>query len=319
MADTPVGRFAPSPSGSLHVGNLRTALVAWLLARSAGGRYLVRMEDLTTEAQADYADEQLRDLAALGIDHDGTVVSQSQRAPLYAAVIAQLDDLGLTYPCFCTRKEIRAEIESSGAAPHGDLPVGSYPGTCSRLSTAEQERRMGERGRAALRFRAGGTTAAFVDRLNGSFELAVDDFVLRRWDGVAAYNLAVVVDDQDQGVNQVVRGDDLLTTTHRQVWLQSVLGYATPEYVHVALVHGPDGEVLSKRHGAVSLADLNASGVPTTTVLHAMAESIGIAPVGGVGPREVGTNDLVASDLLAFFSADRNLPREPWVLDPRSL
>ena len=246
------GRFAPSPTGTLHLGNLRTALLAWLFARSAGARFLVRMEDLDTgRVRPGYADEQLADLAAIGIDWDGEVVCQSQRLPLYEDAISQLGDL--VYECYCTR----AEIREAASAPHGPLPEGAYPGTCLRLSAAElAEKRAG--GRApALRIRADAARIAFEDRLHGHVEGVVDDFVVRRNDGAFAYNLAVVVDDAAQGIGEVVRGDDLLDTTPRQLFLADALGLPRPLYAHVPLVLGPDGARLAKRHGAVTLREVD--------------------------------------------------------------
>jgi glutamyl-tRNA synthetase len=237
------GRYAPSPTGDLHLGNLRTALLAWLLARSAGGRFLVRMEDLDgRRVRPGMEERQLADLAALGIDWDGPVVRQSERRSLYDAAIERLD----TYPCFCTR----AEIREAPSAPHA--PIGTYPGTCRELTGAERAVREASGRPPALRVRADGAHVEVEDRLVGRIAGAVDDFVVRRGDGVPAYNLAVVVDDADQGVDQVVRGSDLADSTPRQAWLARTLGFAEPIYAHVPLVLGPDGQRLAKRHGAVT-------------------------------------------------------------------
>ena len=244
------------------MGNLRTALLAWLYARSAGGRFLVRMEDLDRgRVRPGVEERQLADLRALGIDWDGPVVRQSERS-LYADAIEALD----TYPCFCTR----AEIREAASAPHG--PVGAYPGTCRDL---QQPRR----GRpAAIRVRADGT---------------VDDFVLLRSDGAYAYNLAVVVDDGDQGVDQVVRGADLEDSTPRQVWLARALGLPVPEYIHVPLVLGPDGSRLAKRHGAVTRDDRTFEWIATS----------------------LGMTGRTAAELLEQFDPAR-LPTEPPVFTP---
>ena len=178
------GRFAPSPTGSLHVGNLRTALLAWLFARSQSGRFLVRVEDLDAgRVRPEYETEQLADLRALGLDWDGPVVRQSERAPLYAAALERLDAQGLLYPCWCTR----AEIREAASAPHGALPEGAYPGTCLRLTAAERDARRAGGRPAALRVRADGARVAFEDRVCGPVEGVVDDFVVRRNDGVCAW------------------------------------------------------------------------------------------------------------------------------------
>jgi glutamyl-tRNA synthetase len=243
------GRFAPSPTGDLHLGNLRTALLAWLFARSAGGRFLMRIEDLDRgRVRPGMEERQLADLAALGIDWDGPVVRQSERVELYADALARLD----TYPCFCTR----AEIREAASAPHGALPEGAYPGTCRSLSAAERAAFEAAGRPPALRVRAGGARVDVEDELLGPLSGVVDDFVVRRGDGAFAYNLAVVVDDADQGVDQVVRGADLAESTPRQAWLARALGVAEPRYAHVPLVLGRDGARLAKRHGAVTLRDI---------------------------------------------------------------
>ena len=281
------GRFAPSPTGPLHLGNLRTALLAWLVARSTGDRrFVVRVEDLD-RANSSAANErrQLADLAALGLDWDGPVVRQSERFAIYEAAIDRLGAAGLTYECYCTRREIR----EAAAAPHG--PDRAYPGTCRDLSDDERERRRRERP-PALRLRATGASITIDDVLAGPFTGAVDDVVLRRNDGVPAYNLAVVVDDAAQGVDHVVRGDDLLPSTPRQVHLQRLLRLPAVRYVHVPLVMGDDGQRLAKRHGPVTLADLAAEDVGTGTVLRALATSLGLPADGAV---------TTASDLLAGF------------------
>jgi glutamyl-tRNA synthetase len=249
------GRFAPSPTGTLHVGNLRTALLAWLFARSAGRGFLVRMEDLDQgRVQTGSAERQLRDLRAIGLDWDGEVVFQSNRHHAYEAALDRLVASGHVYECFCTRAEIRA----AASAPHGPLPEGAYPGTCLRLTEAERRRKRAGGRPPALRVRADAARVGFTDRVHGPQEGVVDDFVVRRNDGTPAYNLAVIVDDAWQGVGEVVRGDDLLDSTPRQLHLAALLGLDAPTYAHVPLVLGPDGARLAKRHGAVTLDDLDA-------------------------------------------------------------
>ena len=300
------GRFAPSPTGDLHLGNLRTAMVAWLAARASGRAFLVRMEDLDrVTSSVEHERRQLADLAAIGVDHDGEVVRQSERFDRYEAAIADLAGRDLVYPCYCTRREIRAEIDASASAPHGPLPDGAYPGTCRDLTVRQRAEREASGRRPALRLRAGAVRVEVEDRLAGRVSGLVDDVVLRRNDGVPAYNLAVVVDDAAQGVTQVVRGDDLLSSTPRQVHLQRLLGLPTPEYVHVPLVVGPDGERLAKRHGAVTLRELAAAGQDVTVVRDRLVASLGLAGPGG--PRSL-------ADLVASFDVER-LPREPLVLD----
>jgi glutamyl-tRNA synthetase len=285
------GRFAPSPSGELHVGNLRTAILAWLFARSTGRKFLLRVEDLD-RARAGAEAGQLRDLGAIGVTWDGGVVRQTSRGPLYAGAISRLEAAGLTYECFCTRREIR----EAPSAPHA--PQGAYPGTCRNLDPAELEFRRSTRP-AAVRLRAGVAEYTVHDLLQGEFTGVVDDFVLRRNDGVTAYNLAVVVDDAEQDIDQVVRGDDLLASTPRQAYLASLLDIPIPEYAHVPLVVNNDGVRLAKRDGAVTLADLAVEGSSAAAVRDRLLESLGLP----AGPLE---HALPAFDPSA-------LPREPWV------
>ncbi len=245
------GRFAPSPTGELHLGNLRTAVLSWVLARQAGLGWLVRMEDLdpVTSSPA-IAAAQLAALARLGMRSDVAVVHQSERFALYEEAIDRLRSDGLVYECFCTRREIREAAQ----APHA--PPGAYPGTCRDLDAATRRRLHDEGRRPALRLRTAGERIGFDDVVLGHVEGVVDDVVLRRNDGVPAYNLAVVVDDAAQDVTQVVRGDDLASSTPRQLHLQRLLGLPEPEYAHVPLVLGPDGKRLAKRYGADTLAAL---------------------------------------------------------------
>jgi glutamyl-tRNA synthetase len=271
------GRFAPSPTGTLHLGNLRTALLAWLYARAQGAPLVMRIEDLDAgRVRPDFEAAQLADLAAIGLDWDGDVVRQSARLELYADALQRLDAEGAIYPCWCTR----AEIREASSAPHGPLPEGHYPGTCRRLTAAQRAEREASGRPPALRLDAGAARIAFADRLHGRQEGVVDDFVVRRNDGAFAYNLAVVVDDGAQGVGEIVRGDDLLDSTPRQLWLAARLGLPAPSFAHVPLVLGGDGARLAKRHGAVTLADRAEQGESAAEVRGRLAASVGLAAPG---------------------------------------
>jgi glutamyl-tRNA synthetase len=292
------GRFAPSPTGPLHVGNLRTALLAWLFARSAGARFLVRVEDLDrSRVRPGVEEAQLADLAAIGLYWDGHVVRQSERMDVYEEALSRLDADGLLYPCYCTRAEIRA----AASAPHGISAADRYPGTCRELTAAQRAEREAAGRPPALRVRSGEVRIRFEDRLLGRLEEAVDDFVVRRNDGTPSYQLAVVVDDAAQGIGEVVRGADLADSTPRQILLSRLLGLPEPAYAHVPLVLGPDGRRLAKRHGAVTLSDRRPDEVRAW-----MARSLGLAGVG-----EMPSSD----DLISRFEPDR-LPREPTVWSP---
>ena len=275
--DRVIGRYAPSPTGRLHLGNLRTALLAWLFARSAGSAFLMRIEDLDEgRVRPGLADEQLADLAALGVDWDPPVVVQSERLEAHAGAIAELEARGLLYPCFCTRREIR----EAASAPHGPLPEGAYPGTCRALTAAQRAEREREGRPPALRLRAEAARIGFTDGLLGPVEAVVDDLVVRRNDGAPAYNLAVVVDDAAQGVEEVVRGADLAEGTPRQILLARLLGLPVPAHAHVPLLLGPDGQRLAKRHGAVTLADRRALGESPARVRGDLMASVGLAEPG---------------------------------------
>lgn len=243
-----VDRYAPSPTADLHLGNLRTALAGWLLARSAGGRWLMRIEDLDeARVRAAKGAEQrnLADLHLLGLDFDNDLWRQSERLEHYRDAIRTLGDR--VYECFCTRREILA----ASSAPHDD-GYRPYPGTCLRLTARERERKREQR-RPALRIRADGATATIHDRFAGTVSAVVDDFVLVRGDGEFAYNLASVVDDVAAGVTHITRGDDLLSSAPRQAWLTTLLGGEVARYAHVSLVMGLDGRRLAKRNGPANL------------------------------------------------------------------
>ncbi|MEA4944045.1 MAG: tRNA glutamyl-Q(34) synthetase GluQRS [Propionicimonas sp.] len=293
------GRYAPSPTSALHLGNLRTALVAWLMARHTGREFRLRIEDLDTArvtAAGDVAAGQLADLRALGLDFDPPVLWQSRRLAAYAEAAASVGDR--LYECFCTRRE----IAEAASAPHagGFRP---YPGTCRNLTEAERAARRRQR-RPALRLRADAAVQTVHDQWAGEVTGVVDDFVVRRNDGVWAYNFAVVVDDLAQGVDQVVRGDDLLSSSPRQAWLTRLLGGRPPSYAHVPLAVNPTGTRLAKRDGAVTLADLAVAGVGPQQVLGLIATSLGLADPG----------ERVDSGLLLDRFEPSVLPREPWVV-----
>lgn len=285
------GRFAPSPSADLHIGNLRTALLAWLFARSTGRRFLVRVEDLDDRTFDDVAAGQLADLAALGVTWDDPPEYQRAHTARYDGAVAALAERGLTYECYCSRKEIL----SAPRAPHA--PEGAYPGTCRDLSESERAERRATGRTPALRLRASVGEFTVTDLLHGPYTGVVDDLVLRRGDGVPAYNLAVVVDDAAQGIDQVVRGDDLLSSSPRQAYLGSLLGYPQPVYAHVPLALNADGKRLAKRDGAVSLGQI---GVPEA--LRQIAESLGYRAQTPAG-------------MLSEFDP-AGLPTEPWIYRP---
>jgi glutamyl-tRNA synthetase len=301
------GRFAPSPTGPLHLGNARTALLSWLAARSAGSPWIVRIEDLDgPRVRPGLEARILGELRWLGLDWDeGPDVGggagpyrQSERLPAYAAALARLREAGLAYPCFCSR----AEIAAASQAPHGPSDEGPrYPGTCARLGAAEAARRSESR-RPAWRFRTTPGEVEFVDAIHGPQRVdvaaQVGDFVVARADGVPAYQLAVVVDDAAMAIDEVVRGDDLLASTGRQLHLYGALGLAPPRFGHVPLVVGADGERLAKRHGALSLGELRERGADPRRVVGLLAELSGLASPGALlAPRELVAGfrlDLVA-------------------------
>ena len=285
------GRFAPSPSADLHIGNIRTAILAWLFARSTGRRFLLRIEDLDDRTFADVAARQLADLSAAGLTWDAEPEYQRAHTGRYDAAIDTLTERGMTYECYCSRKDIL----SAPRAPHA--PQGAYPGTCRELTDTQRRDRVASGRPPALRLRSDTGEFTVDDLLHGRYTGVVDDLVLRRGDGVTAYNLAVVVDDAAQGVDQVVRGDDLLSSTPRQAYLATLLGYLVPEYAHVPLVLGVGGKRLAKRDGAVTLAEIGAAAA-----LRQIAGSLGY------------TATTVEQMLTEFDPAV--LPRRPWIYAP---
>ena len=281
------GRYAPSPTGALHLGNLRTALLAWLFARAAGGRFVLRVEDLDLPRSRPGAAQAMQaDLRWLGLDWDeGSDVGglqgpyvQSMRQALYDEAIARLRDKGLIYPCYCTR----AELAQIASAPQGDEGP-RYPGICRRLTARERATREASGRRPALRFIAPEEPIQFDDALCGtvseSVAATVGDFIVRRSDGIVSYQLAVVVDDVLMGITQVVRGADLLASTARQLALYAALGYPRPrEYAHVPLMTDDEGVRLAKRDAAVGLDALRVAGYAQGQVLGWLAASCGLHP-----------------------------------------
>lgn len=296
------GRFAPSPTGDLHIGNLRTALWAWLFARRAGSEFVLRFEDLDpVTVRPEHYDGQRRDLERIGLDWDVETRQADDLEP-YRAAITHLDQQGLVYRCYCSRRE----IQEASAAPHGDLPEGAYPGTCRDLPRAERRAREAEGRPHALRLRTDGSEVSFRDTVHGDASARLDDLVLARRDGMPAYNLAVVVDDAAQGIDHVVRGDDLLSSTPRQLHVGRLLGRADPLHSHVPLVLGPGGARLAKRDGAVTLGDRMALGETPAQVRGVLAASMGLARAG---------DEPSPADLLAVFDPGA-VPTEPWTFDP---
>ena len=277
------GRYAPSPSGDLHFGNLRTAVLAWLFARQTGRNFYLRVEDIDSErSSAESAQRQIEDLTMLGLDFDPPVIYQHDRGDAYAEALSRLD----TYECYCTRRDIR----EAASAPHAQ--PGMYPGTCRDLTEEQRALRRSElhaEGRLpAIRLRAHVREWTVRDFYQGEYTGPVDDVILKRGGridqaqaGDWAYNLAVVVDDGYQGVDQVVRGDDLLFSAPAQAYLADRLGLTIPSYVHVPLVVGPEGRRLAKRDGAVTLREMLRENSAEEVVAH-IAESLGCAGVSNV-------------------------------------
>ena len=267
------GRYAPSPTGDLHLGNLRTALLAWAWARSTRRDFYLRLEDLDQDRARD-PQSQIDDLQEIGIDWDGPIVVQSERHDLYEGALDHLRETGHLFECFCSRKDIR---EAASAA---HTPPAAYPGPCATLTDAERttrRRELAQQGRKpALRLRPDVDKWTVHDDVFGPYTGPVEQVVLQRGDGAYAYNLAAVVDDVAQGVDQVVRGDDLLESAPTQAYLTHLLGGTAPRYAHVPLVLGPQGKRLAKRDGAVTLCELRAEGHSTSDVLRALSASTGL-------------------------------------------
>ncbi len=307
-----VGRLAPSPTGGLHLGHARTFLLAWLAARSAGGRVILRVEDIdTTRVRPGMAEAAMADLRWLGLDWDeGPDVGgphapyeQSRRLPLFAESLGRFKEDERIYPCTCTR----ADIARAASAPHAEDEGPSYPGTCAHRSAADAAS-LGDRP-FGWRFRVPATQVRWDDLVRG--ETAVDparsggDFLVARSDGSVSYQLAVVTDDALMGVNQVIRGDDLILSTPRQILLYAALGRPEPRFGHVPLAVTPDGRRLAKRDQSIKLATLREGGADPLRVIGWIAQSCGWQEDG----RPRNPRDLLGRvDPLA-------IPPTPWVVD----
>ncbi len=274
QANRPVGRFAPTPSGRMHLGNVFAALIAWLSVRSRCGALILRMEDLDTlRTSAEFAEILRQDLLWLGLDWDHETAPQSQRSAVYDRYFARLEELGLLYPCYCTRSQLH-----SVNAPHLSDGTYVYPGTCRNLTDAE---RSGFDRAPAWRVKVPDREYGLTDLCQGDFvqNLSTDcgDFVVRRADGVYVYQLAVTVDDGEAGVTEVVRGVDLLGSAPRQMYLQELFGFSQPTYGHVPLLVAPDGRRLSKRDKDLDLGALRLHKKPEE-IIGALAHSSGLLP-----------------------------------------
>jgi glutamyl-tRNA synthetase len=294
-------RFAPSPTGDLHLGGAWTALASWVVARRAGGRHVLRVEDLDAARVVRGAEQRiLEDLRWLGLDWDEEPVRQSERAALYEAAIARLAAQGLVYPCDCSR----AEIARAASAPHpGEEAV--YPGLCRALDPSRPMKRP-----PALRVRVPDAEVAYDDgalgRVAQNLAREVGDFVVRRGDGVFAYQLAVVVDDLAMGITDVVRGADLVESTPRQIWLARALGAEPPRYAHVPLVVAADGARLEKRTRGARVRELRAAGLAPERVVGELAYGLGLAASNApTTPADLARAGAAAPPPPAW-------PRDPW-------
>jgi glutamyl-tRNA synthetase len=280
---TVIGRLAPSPTGAQHVGNARTYLIAWLSARSQNGRVVLRIEDIDSpRVKAGAMESAYEDLRWLGLDWDDGPIVQTERLAYYQTVLERLQAQEIVYPCTCTR----ADVERSASAPHLEHEGPIYPGTCSMRSAGDVAYIMDRP--VAWRMRVGNETIAYEDAFRGPVSLNLHaiggDFVVWKSAGTPAYQLAVVVDDNAQAVTEVIRGDDLVTSTPRQIVLYRALGLAPPRFIHVPLVVGADGRRLAKRHGDTRLQSLREAGVAAESLLGLLGWSCGwldrIKPIG---------------------------------------
>jgi glutamyl-tRNA synthetase len=300
-----VGRLAPSPTGAQHVGNARTYLIAWLSARSQGGRVILRIEDIDSpRVKAGAKESACDDLRWLGLDWDDGPIVQTHRLEHYQAALRRLQDLDLVYPCTCTR----ADIERAASAPHFEQEGPVYPGTCAYRHPEDIPAAP-----FAWRMRVFRATIEYLDGFRGPISLNLHeiggDFVVWKSADTPAYQLAVVVDDAAQGITEVIRGDDLVPSTPRQIWLYRALDLAPPRFTHVPLVIGPDGKRLAKRHGDTRLSRLRAAGVSAEAVLGLLAWSCGwLDRVEPISLRQ----------LLPIFDLKR-IPAQPFMLTPELL
>ena len=304
MEIKPVGRFAPTPSGRMHLGNVFAALIAWLSVRSRGGEMVLRMEDLDTQRTSEeYANLLRQDLNWLGLDYDRETPPQSARSRVYDRYFEQLQEMGLLYPCYCTRSQLH-----SVNAPHLSDGTYVYPGTCRNLTPAQ---RAAMDRKPAWRVVVPDREWSFTDRVQGAYALNLatecGDMVVRRADGVYVYQLAVTVDDGEAGVTEVVRGMDLLSSAPRQMYLQELFGFPHPEYGHVPMLLAPDGRRLSKRDRDLDLGQLQ-KWVNAETVIGTLAFSAGL----------IDRNEPISAEELATVFHWKKLKGDAIYLDARA-
>lgn len=295
------GRFAPSPSGRMHLGNVFAAMIAWLSVRSQGGEMILRMEDLDTQrTKPEYAETLRGDLRWLGLDWDVETQPQSQRSGVYDRYFEQLMDLGLLYPCYCTRAQLH-----SVNAPHASDGTYIYPGTCKGLTDPPAGRS------PAWRLSVPDREYGFTDLLQGAYvqNLKADcgDFLVRRGDGMYVYQLAVTVDDGEAGVTEVVRGMDLLSSSPRQMYLQELLGFQRPVYAHVPLLLSPDGRRLSKRDRDLDLGYLR-SHTTAEAILGSLAHAAGLLDK----PEPISARELAGGFCWKKLGKDPIYPKANW-------